>query len=106
VSAGTPHAARWDGADLVVQVRVQPRARRNAIVGVDNGRLRISTTASPTDGKANKAVIGLLAEYLRVAPSRIVLRRGRAQRDKQLVVRGPLRVPEGLAVAIDATNGL
>lgn len=106
MNAGTSNAARWDGADLVLQVRVQPRARHNAIVGVDNGRLRISTTASPTGGKANKAVIGLLAEYLHVAPSRIVLRRGRTQRDKQLVVRGPLRIPEGLAVAVDATNGL
>lgn len=99
-------AARWDGADLVLQVRVQTRASRNAVVGVAAGRLRISTTVSPTDGKANKAVIGLLADYLNVAPSRIELRRGHARRDKQFVVRGPIRVPEGLDVAIDATNGL
>lgn len=99
-------AARWDGADLVLQVRVQTRTSRNAIVGIAAGRLRISTTASPTDGKANRAVIGLLAEYLHVAPSRIELRRGHARRDKQFVVRGPMRVPESLNVAIDATNGL
>lgn len=99
-------AARWDGADLVLQVRVQARASRNAIVGVAAGRLRICTTASPTDGKANKAVIGLLADYLHIAPSRIELRRGHSRRDKQFLVRGPMRVPEGLDVAIDATNGL
>ena len=68
-------------------MRVTPRASRNEIVGVSNGALRIRTTVPPTDGKANKATIKLLAKYLGVPPSSIGLLHGPRSRDKQFVVR-------------------
>jgi uncharacterized protein (TIGR00251 family) len=83
---------RHVGDDLLIQVRVQPRASRNEILSARDGRLRLRTTAAPADGKANKAVIKLLADFLGVAPSRISLVRGMAQRDKQLRVRGPVAI--------------
>jgi uncharacterized protein (TIGR00251 family) len=83
---------RRDGDDLLVQVRVQPRTSSNEILSPRDGRLRLRTTASPVDGKANKAVIKLLADFLGVAPSRISLVRGTTQRDKQLRVRGPVAI--------------
>jgi len=61
--------------------------------------LQIRTTAAPTDGKANKAVIRLLADYLHVAPSRITLTHGQTHRNKRLVIAGPLDVPDSLRVA-------
>lgn len=79
-------AARISGDDLVVSVRVTPRAKRNEVGGVMNGKLQVRTTSPPTDGKANKAVIKLLAEFIDVAPSRIKLLRGPASRNKQFVV--------------------
>ena len=79
-------AARVAGDDLIVSVRVTPRAKRNEIGDVVNGLLQIRTTAPPADGKANKAVIKLLAEFVGVAPSRITLFRGAASRNKQFVV--------------------
>ncbi len=79
-------AARVSGNDLVVSVRVTPRARRNEVGGVANGMLQVRTTAPPADGKANQAVIKLLAEFIGVAPSRITLLRGTASRNKQFVV--------------------
>jgi len=92
-------AANWSGDDLVLRVRVQPRARRNEILDVSNAQLRIRTTATPTDGKANKAIIRLLADYLQVAPSRIKLSHGQSHRNKRLLVTGPLTLPDGLRVA-------
>jgi uncharacterized protein (TIGR00251 family) len=91
--------ARWHGENLIVQVRVQPRASRNEIQGVEHGQLRIRTTAAPTDGKANKAVIRLLADYLGVPQSRITLTRGPTHRNKQVSVVGPIDVPKDLLVA-------
>ena len=79
-------AARISGSDLVVSVRVSPRAKRNEIGGVTNGMLQVRTTAAPADGKANRAVIKMLAEFIGVAPSRIKLLRGATNRNKQFVV--------------------
>jgi len=66
---------------------VQPRAKHNQITGVINGQLQVRTTAPPADGKANKAVIKLVAKYLDIAPSRLSLLRGEAHRNKQFLIR-------------------
>lgn len=73
-------------------VRVTPRAGRNALtLDDDNGerdaeaappRLRARVTAAPEEGKANRAVIALLADTLGVAKSRLTLLRGATARDK------------------------
>jgi uncharacterized protein (TIGR00251 family) len=70
-----------------LSVRVTPRAKHNEVAGVRNGALHIRTTAPPSDGKANKAAIKLLADYLDVAPSRISLLRGQTHRHKQFLVK-------------------
>jgi uncharacterized protein len=82
-------SARPQGDDLVVAVRVIPRAKHDAVVGVVDGFLRIRTTAPPADGKANKAVIKLIAKYLGLPPSRVELLRGQTHRQKHLLIKGP-----------------
>jgi uncharacterized protein len=73
---------------------VQPRARRNEVVEAPGGIFRVRVTAAPADGAANRAVIGLLAEALGVAPSRVELVRGAASRDKLFRIdRRPLTLP-------------
>jgi len=84
------------GEKHIIDVRVQARASRDEVLGVTDGRLRIRTTAAPADGKANKAVIRLLARYLGVAPSRITQTRGLTHRNKRFIVDGPLDLPDGL----------
>jgi uncharacterized protein (TIGR00251 family) len=81
------NACRQQGDDLVVSVRVTPRARHNTVSGVINGALHIRTTAPPADGKANKAVIGLLAGFLDVPQSSVSLLRGQTRRDKSFLVK-------------------
>lgn len=65
----------------VLTLRVTPRARRNT-VAVEGDLLRIHVTAPPEDGKANRAVIRLLADALGLAPSRLTVIRGESSRDK------------------------
>jgi uncharacterized protein (TIGR00251 family) len=67
---------------LLLRVRVQPRARTNAVKGWRGEALSVSVTAAPEGGKANRAVIALLADALSVPPSSISLVRGAASRDK------------------------
>ena len=64
-----------------IAVRVTPRASRNAVI-VDGAAIRVTVTTVPEDGKANAAVIKLLAKALGVAKSRLVLVRGATSRDK------------------------
>jgi hypothetical protein len=77
---------------VLLHVRVQPKARANAVKGWHGAALRVSVTAAPEDGKANRAVIGLLAETFDVSPSSINLVRGAASRDKWF------RLPQGVKI--------
>lgn len=64
-----------------IAVRVTPKASRNAVT-VDGDTIRVHVTTVPEDGKANAAVVKLLAKALGVAKSRLVLTRGATSRDK------------------------
>ena len=48
----------------VIQVRAQPQARKNAIVGEHAGMVRVAVTAAPEKGKANDAILEVLADAL------------------------------------------
>ncbi|WP_338467322.1 DUF167 domain-containing protein [Novosphingobium sp. ZN18A2] len=65
-----------------LSVRVTPGAKVES-VALDSGRLAVKVRAKPEDGKANAAVIRLLAAALGEAPSRIELLRGATSREKQ-----------------------
>jgi uncharacterized protein (TIGR00251 family) len=90
---------RWDGTDLLLEVRVQPRASRDAFV-LEDGRLRVRTTAPPVEGAANEHLCRWLAREFGVAPSRVHLVRGAASREKSFRITAPVRVPAPLASAL------
>lgn len=69
-------------------MRVQPRSRRQEIVGWRDGVLLIRVTAPPLEGRANAAVCRLLADELGVARSAVTLVAGARGRDKRLRVQG------------------
>jgi uncharacterized protein (TIGR00251 family) len=73
-------------ADL--SVRLQPRARRDEIVGERHGAIVVRVTAPPVDGRANDALRRLIAKRAGVAPSRVEIVRGHASRDKLVRVAG------------------
>ena len=69
-------------------VRVQPRAKRNAVVGEIGEALKIALTAPPVEGKANEACIAFLAELLDLPRSSITIAAGESSRNKLIRVRG------------------
>ncbi|MBT4511342.1 MAG: YggU family protein [Chloroflexi bacterium] len=75
-----------DSARLIVQV--QPNARRNEVIGFENGVLRIKVTAPPIKGKANKRLIEFLSEVLGVSKSRIEIEKGLTSKRKAIFVQG------------------
>jgi len=81
-----PRPERPEGA--LLEVRVQPRARRNEVVGRQGVALRVRVTAPPSDGRANEAVIELLARTLGVPRSSLAIVAGAASRDKRVRVSG------------------
>jgi uncharacterized protein len=81
---------------LLIPVRVQPRGSRNEITGVTEGRLRIKTTAPPTDGRANIAVAKQLAKAFGVPVSRVTLKSGASGRNKTFIISQPTNLPDWL----------
>jgi len=73
---------------LVLAVIARPGAKRNEVAGVHAGALKVSVTAAPDKGKANKAIVKLLAKRLGVAPSAIAIVGGQMSRNKKVRVLG------------------
>jgi uncharacterized protein (TIGR00251 family) len=74
--------------DAELTVRLQPRARRNAIVDERDGVLRVTVAAAPVDGQANAALCKLIAKRAGVARGRVTVVRGERSRDKVVRVEG------------------
>ena len=72
----------------ILPVRAHPGARRNEIRGVQDGMLKVSVTQAPEKGKANKAVIELLAKKLGLKKSQIELIAGETSHQKRFLMRG------------------
>lgn len=72
-----------------LRVRVTPRGARDAIDGFgDDGVLRVRVAAAPADGKANDAVVRLIAKAAGVPPSRVQVSAGASARIKTIAVEG------------------
>lgn len=73
----------------IIALRVTPKSSANKVEGwIDdaNGQrwLKLRVTAPPDDGKANKAVIKLMAAHLGVPASQCEIVRGHTSRQKWL----------------------
>jgi len=76
------------GSDVLLTVRVQPKAFGESIEIGASGMVRVRVTAPPEDNAANNAVIRLVARRLGVPPSRVLLEHGARGREKVLRVQG------------------
>jgi hypothetical protein len=87
---------------LTLSVKVTPRAKRAGLLGAtEDGTLRLAVTEPAEGGRANAAVLRLLAETLGVAPSSCTLLRGAAARQKHVRVAGdPALLSARLAAAV------
>ncbi|MFP3545212.1 DUF167 domain-containing protein [Rhizobium sp. SIMBA_035] len=78
---------------LRLTVRLTPNGGRDAIDGLEtdaegDAHLRARVSAVPENGKANKALVALLAKSLRVPKSAIALVSGETSRKKILRIEG------------------
>ena len=73
---------------VVLSVRAQPGARKNCLRGEQNGALKVAVTQIAERGKANQALIEVLAEELSLKRSQIELVSGETQREKRFLIRG------------------
>lgn len=67
---------------MKLAVTVKTNARKNEVRKINDITFLVAVTASPIDGKANKAVIELLAEYFDVPKSRIEIKAGSTSKNK------------------------
>jgi len=79
---------RRSGTGVTVELRAQPRARRSVLACSQQGTLKAAVTAPAEDGKANRAVIELLAAEWRLPKSAFEVMRGAAARDKTVSISG------------------
>lgn len=85
---------RWDGEDLILHLRIQPKASKDEFAGPYGDRqYRIRITAPPVDGKANQHLLRFLAKSFGVAKSRIELLSGASGRDKVIRIPHPAKRP-------------
>ena len=83
-----------DGTGCILAVHATPRASKNAIEGVEEDAasrlwLRVRVTTPPEDGKANKAIIKLLAKSWKIPPSCFTVISGDTARHKRIRIDVP-----------------
>lgn len=82
---------------LLLRVYIQPKAHRDAVVGLHGDELKIAITAPPVDGKANSHLRAYLAKQFRVAKSQVILLKGETSRHKQIKIINPQQLPTDVA---------
>lgn len=75
-----------DGVRL--RVYVQPRARKNAIVGIERDAVRVHVTSPPVGGAANRGLRRFLAKTLNISPSGVEILSGVNSRHKTVRIMG------------------
>jgi len=77
-----------NSGSIEFEIIAKPKASKNAIGDVHDGALKISVTAPPDKGKANKAIIKLLSKELKIPQSSISIISGETSRRKKVRIEG------------------
>jgi uncharacterized protein (TIGR00251 family) len=75
-------------AGATFEIKVHPRARKDAITGEIGDALKLSLTAPPVEGRANDACVEFFAKLLKVPRSSITIAAGQNSRNKIIRVLG------------------
>ena len=65
-----------------IRVKVIPRSSRNQVIETGAGELKVKLTAPPVEGKANEALITVLADFLNIRKSSLKIVQGATSRNK------------------------
>ncbi|WP_208321672.1 DUF167 family protein [Oceanimonas baumannii] len=95
--AAVTGAVRLEQQRLYLSLYLQPRASRDAFLGLHGDELKVAITAPPVDGKANAHLLKWLAKQCGVARSGVALVAGDNSRHKRIVIEQPGQIPPALA---------
>lgn len=72
--------------NIRLSVKVKPNARRQEIQEINEGEYRVYVLSPPSEGKANKEVIDVIASHFHLPRSRVKIVRGRKSREKIVIL--------------------
>ena len=84
---------QWQDGDLVLNVRVQPRAAGDGFAETLGDQIKLRITAAPVDGKANKYLIAFIAKTFKVAKANVSIISGVSGRNKRIKIHRPAHLP-------------
>ena len=90
---------QWNNGDLLLNVRVQPRASCDGFAEVMGEWIKLRITAPPVDGKANQHLTAYLARTFKVAKADVCIISGESGRNKRIRIQRPAQLPE---IIVDA----
>lgn len=76
---------------IVLELHVQPGAKRTEMAGAHGGRIKVRLAAPPVDGKANEALVEFLAEHYGVPRRSVTIESGLHSRQKKVTIWNPTR---------------
>ncbi|MDU8925252.1 DUF167 family protein YggU [Pasteurellaceae bacterium LIM206] len=79
---------------LRIRLFLQPKASKDAILGLHDDELKVSITAPPVDGAANAHLLKYFSKQCKVPKSAILIERGKFSRHKQLFIPAPKHIPD------------
>ena len=82
---------------VLLSVRVQPGSRKSGILGVHGTQLKVAVHAPPEKGKANEALVEVLAKTLGLRKKQIVLQQGATNQNKVVLLAG-IKLTEAVAL--------
>lgn len=93
---------RWDNADLILQVKIQPGASRSEFAGLHGESLKLRIRAPAIEGRANDELVAFVSYSFGTSKNRVSIERGGLGRMKSLRIQAPGQLPEAL-VALGLT---
>jgi uncharacterized protein (TIGR00251 family) len=83
----------WQDDTLILQLHLQPKAKKDEIVGPHGDALKVRITAPPVDGKANAHLLKFLARVFGVRQQQVSLLSGDSSRQKRVAIVSPNKLP-------------
>ena len=94
-----PGFYQWQDGDLILNIKVQPRASKDEFAEVLGNAIKMRITAAPVDGKANQHLIALLAKIFKVPRQQVEICSGETGRNKRIKIINPKQLPDCITVS-------
>ena len=85
---------QWQDDDLILNLRVQPRASKDGFAEILGDAIKLRITAAPVDGRANQHLISWLAKTFKVTRKQIKILNGESGRNKRIKIIQPEQLPD------------